>query len=89
MRIKHWFYTVPLRLRSIFRRRQIEQELDEELRYHIDRQIEEHIAKGMTPEEARYAAMRALSGVEQRKEECRDARGVLWLEDLWQDLRYG
>ena len=48
MRLKHWFYTVPLRLRSLFRRAQVEQELDEELRYHIERQIEEHIAKGMT-----------------------------------------
>jgi hypothetical protein len=47
-----------LRLRSLFRRSQVEQELDEELSYHLDRQIEEHIAKGMTPEEARYAAMR-------------------------------
>src|SRR5262245_36399210 len=89
MRFEHWFYTIPLRLRSLFRRSQVEQELDEELRYHLDRQIEDHIAKGMTPEEARHAAMRALGGVERRKEECRDARGVLWLEDLCQDLRYG
>src|SRR5215813_10318597 len=88
MRIKHWFYTIPLRLRSIFRRRQVEQELDEELRYHIDRQIEENIAKGMTPEEARYAAMRAIGGVERRKEECRDMRRVRLIENLAQDLRY-
>ena len=53
MRIKHWFYTVPLRLRSLFRRAQVEQELDEELRYHIERQTEELIAKGMTDEERR------------------------------------
>jgi len=55
MRLKHWFYTVPLRLRSLFRRAQVEQELDEELRYHIERQIEEYVAKGMTEEEARLA----------------------------------
>jgi predicted permease len=89
MRLKHWFYTVPLRLRSLFRRNQVEQELDEELRYHIERQIEEHIAKGMTPEEARYAALRAMGGVEQRKEECRDMRRVRLIENLIQDLRYG
>src|SRR5262249_759331 len=89
MRIKHWFYTVPLRLRSLFRRSQVEEERDEELRYHIERQIEEHIAKGMTLEEARYAALRAMGGVEQRKEECRDTRGVRLIEDLMQDLRYG
>jgi hypothetical protein len=45
----HWLYTVPLRLRSLFRRKQVEQELDEELRYHLERQIEELIARGMTP----------------------------------------
>jgi predicted permease len=88
MRIKHWFYTAPLRLRSLFRRAQVEQELDEELRYHLERQIEEHIARGMAPEEARYAALRAMGGVERRKEECRDVRGVRRLEDLSQDLRY-
>ena len=89
MRIKHWFYTAPLRLRSVFRRRQVEQELDEELRYHIERQIEEHVAKGLTEEEARYAAIRAMGGVERRKEECRDTRRVRWIEDLMQDVRYG
>src|SRR5262249_17098054 len=89
MRIKHWFYTVPLRLRSIFRRAQVEQELDEELRYHLDRQMEENIAKGMTPEEARYAALRTMGGIERRKEECRDTRRVRGIEELTQDLRYG
>lgn len=89
MRLKHWFYTAPLRLRSLFRRAQVEQELDEEIRYHIERQIEEHISKGMTEEEARYAALRAMGGVERRKEECRDMRRVRLIEDLLQDLRYG
>src|SRR5262245_10128179 len=88
MRIKHWFYTAPLRLRSLFRRAQVERELDEELRYHIERQIEEHISKGMTEEEARYTALRAMGGVERRKEECRDTRRVRWVEDLMQDVRY-
>src|SRR5262245_1822920 len=89
MRIKHWFYTVPLRLRSLFRRDRVEQELDEELSYHLERQIEENIAIGMRPEEARYAALQAMGGIEQRKEECRDTRRVRWIEDLIQDLRYG
>jgi MacB-like periplasmic core domain len=89
MRLKYWFYTIPLRLRSLFRRRQVEQELDEELRYHIERQIEELIARGMTPEEARYAALRAMGGVERQKEECRDMRRVRLIEDLVQDIRYG
>src|SRR5215813_4269777 len=89
MRFEHWLYTLPLRIRSLFRRSRVEQELDEELRYHIERQIEENIAKGMTPEEARHAALRAMGGVERRKEECRDMRRVRLIENLAQDLRYG
>ena len=88
MRITRWFYTAPLKLRSLFRRRQVEQELDEELRYHLDRQIEELIAKGLPPSEARYAALRALGGIEQRKEECRDMRRVNLIENTLRDLRY-
>jgi predicted permease len=89
MRLKHWFYTIPLRLRSLFHRAQVEQELDEELRYHLDRQIEENIARGMTEDQARSAALRAIGGVERRKEECRDMRRVRLIEDLMQDVRYG
>src|SRR5215470_17947587 len=88
MRLKHWFYTAPLLLRSLFRRRQVEQELDEELRYHLERQIEEHNAKGMILEEARYAALRAMGGVERRKEERRDMRRVNLIENTLHDLRY-
>jgi hypothetical protein len=89
MRFEHWLYTVPLRLRSLFRHRQVEQELDEEFHDHVERLMEEHIAKGMSPEDARSAALRAMDGMELRKEECRDKRGTRWLEELWQDLRYG
>jgi len=86
MRLDHWFYTVPLRLRSLFRRGQVEAELDEELRYHLERQIEVNTAAGMSVEEARYAALRAMHGLDQRKEECRDMRRVRLIEDLWRDF---
>src|ERR1051325_503863 len=88
MRLERWFYTLPLRLRSLFRRGQVEQELDEELRYHLDRQIEENISKGMTTEEARYTALRAMGGVEQVKEQVREVSMGHQLETLWQDVRY-
>ena len=88
MRLEHWFYTVPLRLRSLFRRGQVEAELNEELRYHLERQIEVNTAAGMSVEEARYAALRAMHGLDQRKEECRDMRRVRLIEDLWQDFRF-
>ncbi len=77
------------RLRALLRRSEMEREVDEELRYHIERQIEQNIRLGMSPEEARYAARKAFGGVEQAKERSRDARGVRWLEELWQDLRFG
>jgi predicted permease len=80
--------TLRLKLRSLFARRRLEQELDEELRYHVERQVEEGIAAGMTPENARYAALRSIKDIEQRKEECRDMRGIGWLEDFVGDLQY-
>src|SRR5215468_2803145 len=77
------------KLRALLRKSEMERELDEELRYHIEQQTEQNIRLGMNPEEARYAARKAFGGVAQSKERSRDARGVRWLEDLWQDLRYG
>jgi predicted permease len=77
-----------MRLRSLFRGRRVEQELDDELRYHIERQIDVHVAAGMPLEDARHAALREFGGVEQRKEECRDARGLVLIDSLRQDIRY-
>lgn len=67
-----------LRLRSLFLRSKVDAELEEELQYHLDRQIELEIAAGSTPEEARYAALRSITDIQQRKEECRDAREFRW-----------
>ena len=89
MRSERWLYMIPLRLRSLFRRRQLDRELDEELRDHISRKTEEYFAKGMLPHEARRAALVEIGGVERCKEECRDTRRVNWIQDLIQDLRYG
>src|SRR6266699_3508020 len=89
MRLEHWLYTMPLRLRSLFRRQQVEQDLDEELQYHLERKIEEQIAQGLTLEQARRAALRAMDGLTQRKEECRDMRRVNGIENTAQDIRYG
>jgi predicted permease len=88
MRPEHWVYTIPLQLRSLFRRRQADHELDEELREHVKRKTEENIAAGMTAEEARRQALLEMGGIEKRKEECRDARRVRWVQDLLQDLPY-
>src|SRR5207237_9728232 len=89
MRPEHWLYTIPLRLRSLFRWAQADQELDEELRDHLERKTEEYVAKGMTQEEARRRARLDMDGIEQSKEKCRDARRVNWSQDFIQDLRFG
>ncbi|MFL6211050.1 MAG: ADOP family duplicated permease [Pyrinomonadaceae bacterium] len=73
----------------LFRRRKHEEELDKELRFHLDLHTSELIARGYSPAEARRQARLALGGPEQVKERCRDARGTRWLGDLQQDLRYG
>src|SRR5215469_5752427 len=78
-----------LRLRALFFKSKLEEELDEEVRFHLEREIEENIVRGMTPEEARYTALRSFGGIERVKEESRDVRGIRLLEEVWQDLRYG
>jgi predicted permease len=88
MRIEHWWFTAPLRLKSILRRRRLERELDEELQFHLEHKIEEGIAEGLSPDEARYRALRAMGGLDQRKEEIRDMRGIRWLTDFLDDVRY-
>ena len=88
MRLEHWLYTVPLRLQSLFHRQRVERDLDEELQYHLERKIEEYIAQGLTPEQSRQAALRAMDGLTQRKEECREMRGMNAIDNTLQDLRY-
>ncbi|HKS67454.1 MAG TPA: ABC transporter permease [Candidatus Acidoferrales bacterium] len=88
MRPEHWLYTIPLRLRSLFHRRQADEELNEELRDHVERKTEEYVAKGLAPEEARRQALVGMGGIEKRKEECRDTRHVTWLQDFAQDFRF-
>src|ERR1043166_5003394 len=88
MRVEHWWFTLPLRLKSILRRGRVERELDEELQFHLENKIEEGIAGGHSPHEARLAALRAMGGVEQRKEEMRDMRRIHWLTDFVDDIHY-
>jgi len=89
MRAEHWLYTIPLRLRSLFRLAQADQDLDNELRDHLERATEGYVAQGMTQEEAHRRARLDLGGVEQTKEKCRDVRRVTWIQNFVQDLRFG
>src|SRR5258708_21972806 len=74
--------------KRLWRRKQMEEQLEKVLRFHIDQHATDLIARGHDPEEARRQARLTLGGPEQVKEECRDARGTRRLEDLWQDFRY-
>jgi len=77
-----------LRLRNLFRREKLERELGDELASHLAMHIEDNVRAGMSPEEARRAALLKLGGVEQMKESYRERRGLPQLEALWQDLRF-
>ena len=78
-----------LRLQTLFRRERAAERLDDEVQFHLEQQIAENIAAGMTREEACHAAMRAFGNSSLLKEETRDAWGWTWLEQFASDLRYG
>jgi predicted permease len=77
------------RLAALFRRRRLEDDLDDELRSHLEMAVELNLSKGMSPEDARREALRGFGGVEQTKELYRDQRGLPMLETTLQDLRFG
>jgi putative ABC transport system permease protein len=77
-----------LRLRTLVRRDRVEQDLDDELRYHLDRLIETHLAAGRSPAAARRLALAEMGAIELHKEECRDARGFALVDSLRRDLGY-
>jgi predicted permease len=78
-----------LRLRALVRRGRAEGELDEELRFHMEMEARKQRAAGVTDEEAKRSAHALFGGVEQVREECRDVRGLSFLENLARDIRYG
>ena len=77
-----------IRVRAVVRRRAVESELAEELRFHVEEQAKKYEAQGLTREEAKRRARLEFGGAESVKEECREARGVSMIEDLITDLRY-
>jgi putative ABC transport system permease protein len=89
MRPQSWLHIIPLRIRSLFKRSAADNDLDEELQFHLDQKTREFIAKGLDEKDARHAALREFRGVEQSKEKCRDARKVNLLLDFARDLRFG
>lgn len=89
MRPQHWFFTIPLRLHSLFRSTQADHELDEELRDHLECKTADYLAQGLPQAEAQRRARLDLGGLAQTKEQCRDERRINWLQDFLQDFRVG
>src|SRR6202030_2959213 len=89
MRPERWLKKLSFWLRLLLHRRELDQDLDDEIAYHVEAKREENLAKGMTPEEARRAARIELGGVEQVRESVRVARTGSWLETLARDVRFG
>jgi predicted permease len=76
------------RWRALTHKAELEHELDEEMRFHLERDIEQQVKSGMTAEDARYAALKSFNRLDQSKEECRDARGVGLIENILRDVSY-
>ncbi|MGC1299790.1 MAG: ABC transporter permease [Alloacidobacterium sp.] len=76
------------RLRSFFRKEPLDRELDAEMASHMEMAVEENVRRGMNPEEARRQAMVRFGGVQQAREQQREARGLPWIDVLMQDLRF-
>ncbi|HJZ94868.1 MAG TPA: ABC transporter permease, partial [Candidatus Solibacter sp.] len=87
MHVERWLDIVRLRLRSLLRRGAVERELDRELRFHLDQEIEKNVNTGMAPSAARSAALRRLGGIAQVQEECRDVRRTTFIEGALRDLQ--
>ena len=83
-----WLAKLRMLLRSIFERRQLDAELDEELRQHVEQEIGNNIRAGMSQQEARRAANRTVGSLSLIKDECREARAVNFVETFAHDLRY-
>ena len=82
------FSDMLFRLRSLFRRNAVENELDDELQFHIEQQVEKHVRAGLSREEAARQTRLQFGGLGQVKEDCRESRGVSFVETTAQDVRY-
>ena len=83
-----WARQILTRLISLFRKRKLDAELDDELRFHLEMEEQQNIRGGMDPAEARRQALLRLGGVEQVKEDYRERRGIPFVESVLQDVRF-
>src|SRR5687767_5920972 len=83
-----WLTALRLRFRSLFRRADVDYELDDELQFHLDHLIATHLARGVDPKEARRLALVEMGGLAQQRESCQDTRGIGAIEAISRDIRF-
>jgi macrolide transport system ATP-binding/permease protein len=83
-----WFQEVGSHVANVFRRSELESEVDDELRFHLEMQIEQYVKSGMSERDARRVALVEFGGVDKTVEDCRDALGLKLMHDFIQDIRY-
>jgi predicted permease len=88
MRLLRWWFVLRQRIRTLIQSGAVKRELDRELRFHFDREVQENLSRNMPSEEARHAALRSLGRMAVIQEECRDMRRANHIENLIRDLRY-
>ena len=88
MDFQRWLHVLTLRWRSLSSAGQLDRDLDDEIAYHLEQQVEELVARGMDRKDARRTVRRNFGGVQQAKDDCRDARGMSAIDAVLQDVRY-
>ncbi len=83
-----WYAQIVFYLKSLFQKKKLDAQLSEEVRTHVEMATEANVAAGMSPEEARYAALRQFGNVASIQEQAREGRGWLWLEQFWKDVGF-
>src|SRR3569832_1393139 len=89
MRPTYWMRLARTRQRGLLRRKSVEREMEEELRFHLRMRAEENVRRGMRPDEAERAAVKSFGQLGRVKEYCRDVKGGGLVESLIQDLKFG
>jgi macrolide transport system ATP-binding/permease protein len=74
MKLSRWLSSLPVRMRTLFKKRAMEMELDEEIRFHVEQQVEALVEQGFSPETARGTAIKEMCNVERQMEQCREVR---------------
>src|SRR5712691_3809869 len=86
--MRRWITKFVLRCRSLLASKRVDADLDDELRFHLERHVEAQVSGGVTPGEARRRAVIAIGGLDQQKDACRDTRRVTLIDHIARDIRY-